>query len=250
MAQITEVASDLFRITTFVEPFNLQFSQFLLRDEEPLLFHTGPRALFPGVKEAVASLIDLQQLRWIGFSHFESDECGTLPEWQTVAPQSMAVCSMVGKLVSVDDCLALRPAKGMTDGEVLQTGKYRFRFLATPHVPHCWEAGLLFEETHQTLLCSDLFHQGGDGEPVTQSEVIGRCRKVLTEYQQGPLANYIPYCTLTEPTLKRLAALKPKTLATMHGSVYVGDGAQALHDLAGVFREIFVPPGSPSTISV
>ena len=122
MAQITEVAPDLFRITTFVEPFNLQFSQFLLRDDEPLLFHTGPRALFPGVKEAVVSLIGLETLRWIGFSHFEADECGTLPEWQTASPHSMAVCSMVGKLVSVDDCLALRPAKGMTDGEVLQTG--------------------------------------------------------------------------------------------------------------------------------
>ena len=125
MAQITEVAPDLFRITTFVEPFNLQFSQFLVRDDEPLLFHTGPRALFPVIKEAVASLIDLENLRWIGFSHFEADECGTLPEWQTLAPQSTAVCSLVGKLVSVDDCLSLRPAKGMSDGEVLQTGRYR-----------------------------------------------------------------------------------------------------------------------------
>ena len=245
MARITEVAPDLFRITTFVEAFNLQFSQFLVRDDEPLLFHTGPRALFPEIKEAVTSLIDPENLRWIGFSHFEADECGTLPEWQTAAPQATAVCSMVGKMVSVDDCLALRPAKGMTDGEILKTGAYRFRFLATPHVPHCWEAGLLFEETQRTLLCSDLFHQSGDGEPVIHSDVIDRCRNVLVEYQQGPLANYIPYCTLTDTTLKRLAALQPKTLATMHGSVYVGDGSQALHDLAGVWREVlgsFHPP--------
>ena len=117
MARITEVAPDLFRITTFVKPFNLQFSQFLVRDDEPLLFHTGPRALFPEIKEAVTSLIDPEDLRWIGFSHVEADECGTLPEWQTAAPQATAVCSMVGKMVSVDDCLALRPAKGMTDGE-------------------------------------------------------------------------------------------------------------------------------------
>jgi len=247
MTMITEVAPDLFRIATFVEPFNLQFSQFLVRDEEPLLFHTGPRALFAVVREAVASLIDLQSLRWIGFSHFEADECGTLPEWQSLAPQSMAVCSMVGKLVSVDDCLALRPAKGMTDGEVLQTGKYRFRFLATPHVPHCWEAGLLFEETQRTLLCSDLFHQAGDVEPVAQSDVIGRCRHVLLEYQKGPLANYIPYCTLTDATLKRLATLQPKTLATMHGSVYAGDGSRALHNLAAVFQEVFDPLGARST---
>lgn len=238
MAKITEVAPDLFRITTFLEPFNLQFSQFLVRDEQPLLFHTGPRALFADVKEAVASLIDVRTLRWISFSHFEADECGSLPEWQQLAPQSDAVCSLVGKLVSVDDCLAIRPAKGMADGEVLQTGRYRFQFLATPHVPHCWESGLLFEETQRTLLCSDLFHQAGNGEPVTQSDVVGRCREVLTEYQQGPLANYMPYCTVTDPTLTRLAALKPKTLATMHGSVYAGDGAQALHDLAQVFREV------------
>ncbi len=238
MAQITEVAPDLFRITTFLEPFNLQFSQFLVRDDEPLLFHTGPRLLFSDVKDAVAQLIDVRTLRWIGFSHFEADECGSLPDWQRVAPQAEAVCSLVGKLVSVDDCLALRPAKGMADGEVLQTGRFRFQFLTTPHVPHCWESGLMFEETQRTLLCSDLFHQAGDGEPVTQSDVVGRCRDVLVEYQQGPLANYMPYCTLTDPTLTRLAALKPKTLATMHGSVYVGDGAQALRDLATVFREV------------
>lgn len=238
MTKITEVAPDLFQITTFVPPFNLQFSQFLVRDEQPLLFHTGPRALFPAVKEAVGSLIDLQSLRWIGFSHFEADECGTLPEWQTLAPHSEAVCSMVGKLVSVDDCLALRPAKGMADGEVLKTGRYRFQFVSTPHVPHCWEAGLLFEETQRTLLCSDLFHQVGNVEPTTHADVIGRCRAALIEYQQGPLANYLPYCTLTDPTLKRLAALQPKVLATMHGSVYAGDGSKALHDLAIVLREI------------
>lgn len=241
MAHITEVAPDLFRITTFIEPFNLQFSQFLVRDDEPLLFHTGPRALFPDVKAAVASLIDLEALRWIGFSHFESDECATLPEWQQLAPQSQAVCSLVGKLVSVDDCLALRPAKGMTDGEVLHTGTYRFRFLSTPHVPHCWEAGLLFEETERTLLCSDLFHQDGDVEPFTESDVTGRCRKTLVDYQQGPLANYMPYCTLTDATLQRLAALRPKRLATMHGSVYVGDGSRALQELAVIWREVLGP---------
>jgi len=241
MAQITEIAPDLFRITTFIEPINLQFSQFLVRDDEPLLFHTGPRALFPEVKAAVASLIEPKTLCWIGFSHFESDECATLPEWQQLAPQSQAVCSLVGKLVSVDDCLALRPAKGMVDGEVLQTGKYRYRFLATPHVPHCWEAGLLFEETERTLLCSDLLHQDGDVEPMTESDVIDRCRKTLVDYQQGPLANYMPYCTLTDATLRRLAALQPRRLATMHGSVYVGDGSQALQDLAAVWREVLGP---------
>ncbi len=241
MAQITEIAPDLFRITTFVEPFNIQFSQFLMRDDQPLLFHTGPRALFQEVKSAVASLIDPQTLRWIGFSHFESDECATVPEWQQLAPQSEVLCSVVGKVVSVDDCLALRPAKGMVDGDVLETGRYRFRFLATPHVPHCWEAGLLFEERERTLLCSDLFHQDGDVEPMTQSDVIGRCRETLAAYQQGPLANYVPYCSLTEATLNRLARLQPKRLATMHGSVYVGDGGTALRDLAVMWREVLTP---------
>jgi flavorubredoxin len=241
MTRITEIASDLFQITTFVEPFNIQFSQFLMRDDEPLLFHTGPRALFQEVKAAVDSLIDPQTLRWIGFSHFESDECATVPEWQQLAPHSDVVCSLVGKMVSVDDCLALRPAKGMVDGEMLETGRHRFRFLATPHVPHCWEAGLLFEETERTLLCSDLFHQEGDVEPMTESDVIDRCRKTLVDYQQGPLANYVPYCSLTDATLHRLAALQPKRLATMHGSVYVGDGSQALHDLAAVWRAVLSP---------
>lgn len=238
MAKITEIAPDLFRITTFVEPFNIQFSQFLLRDDQPLLFHTGPRVLFQEVKSAVASLINLQTLRWIGFSHFESDECATVPEWQQLAPQSDVVCSVVGKMVSVDDCLALRPAKGMADGEILETGRYRFRFLATPHVPHCWEAGLLFEETQRTLLCSDLFHQDGDVEAMTESDVLERCRETLVGYQQGPLANYVPYCSLTEATLNRLAGLQPKRLATMHGSVYIGNGSQALHGLAAVWRDV------------
>jgi len=238
MAKITEIAPDLFRITTFVEPFNIQFSQFLLRDDEPLLFHTGPRALFPEVKAAVASLIEPQTLRWIGFSHFESDECATVPEWQQLAPHSEVVCSLVGKMVSVDDCLAIRPAKGMVDGEGLETGRYRFRFVSTPHVPHCWESGLLFEETEQTLLCSDLFHQDGDVEPMTESDVIDRCRKTLVDYQQGPLANYVPYCSLTDTTLQRLAELHPRRLATMHGSVYVGDGSKALYDLAAIWREL------------
>jgi flavorubredoxin len=189
----------------------------------------------------VASLIDPQTLRWIGFSHYESDEGATVPEWQHLASRSEVVCSLVGKVVSVDDCLALCPAKGMADGEVLETGRFRFRFLATPHVPHCWEAGLLFEERERTLLCSDLFHQDGDVEPMTESDVIDRCRKTLVDYQQGPLANYVPYCSLTDATLYRLAALQPKRLAAMHGSVYVGDGSQALDDLAAVWRDVLSP---------
>lgn len=241
MTRISEIAPDVFRISTFVPDANLQFNQFVVRDEEPLLFHTGLRALFPAVRDAVATLLDPARVRWIGFSHLEADECGTLREWQTLAPSSTAVCSLVGKLVSIDDFMAVRPAKGLTDGEVFVTGKYRFRFLHTPHVPHCWEAGLLFEETQRTLLCSDLFHQNGDVEPMTQSDVIGRCRQALLEGQQGPLANYMPYSVQTDAILRRVAALKPKTLATMHGSTFVGDGERAIGDLAVAFRDILGP---------
>lgn len=238
MTTVSEIAPDLYRISTFVPNFNLQFNQFLVRDEEPLLFHTGPRAMFPTIRDAVATVLDPTTVKWIGFSHLEADECGSLREWQQLAPKSTALCSLIGKLVSIDDCMAERPALGMNDGEVMSTGKYRFRFLHTPHVPHGWDAGLLFEETQRTLLCSDLFHQSGDVEPVTHSDVLGRCRQVLVEYQQGSLANYLPYSTLMEPTLHRLADLQPKTLATMHGSVFVGDGARALRDLAVMYKEV------------
>ena len=225
MTQITEIGPDIYRISTFIPEGNLQFNQFLVRDEQPLLYHTGMKGLFPAVRDAVATLIDPSTIRWIGFSHFEADECGALTEWQTLAPEAIAVCSLVGKIVSVDDVVARRPAQAMADGEVFSTGKYRFRMLLTPHVPHCWEASLLFEETQGTLFCSDLFHQNGDVEPSTSADVVGRFKQTLVEYQQGPLANYMPYTPYTESTLQRLAALKPKTLAAMHGSTFVGDGS-------------------------
>jgi flavorubredoxin len=238
MTQITEIAPDIYRISTFMPEADLQFNQFLVRDDEPLLFHTGMRGLFPVVRDAVAKLLPPPEIRWIGFSHFEADECGALREWQTLAPAATAVCSLVAKLVSVDDVVALRPAQALADGEQLCTGKYRFRFLQTPHVPHCWEASLLFEETHGTLLCSDLFHQSGDVEPSTSSDVVGRFKQTLADYQKGPLANYLPYTNQTEPTLKRLASLKPRTLATMHGSTFVGDGERAIADLAQAIRDV------------
>ena len=238
MTQITEIAPDIYRISTFIPEGNLQFNQFLVRDEQPLLYHTGMKGLFPVVRDAVATLIDLSTLRWIGFSHFEADECGALTEWQTLAPETTAVCSFVGKMVSVDDVVARRPAQAMADGEVFSTGKYRFRMLLTPHVPHCWEASLLFEETQGTLFCSDLLHQNGDVEPSTSADVVGRFKQTLVEYQQGPFANYMPYTPYTESTLQRLAALKPRTLAAMHGSTFVGDGAKALTDVAQVLKEV------------
>ncbi|HEX8139579.1 MAG TPA: hypothetical protein VF544_18615 [Pyrinomonadaceae bacterium] len=234
---IAEIAPDLYRISTYVPEIDLQFNQFLVKDDEPLLFHTGMKALFPTVLEAVSSLIEPSSIRWIGFSHFEADECGSLNEWLQLAPAAQPVCSMVGALVSIND-FAIRPALGMTDGEVLNTGKHRFRFVQTPHVPHCWEAGLLFEQTQGTLLSSDLFHQSGDVEPLTESDVTGRARKTLVDYQAGPMANYMPYTKQTDGILQKLADLKPRTIAPMHGSAYVGDGERAVRDLAGIMREV------------
>jgi flavorubredoxin len=193
--------------------------------------------MFPLYREAVRRLVSFDELRWIAFGHFEADECGSLNEWLELAPNAQPVCSMVGALVSVND-FAIRPAKGMNDGEVLNTGQHRFRFVKTPHVPHCWEAGMLFEESRGTLLCSDLFHQGGNVEPFTESDVIDRARKTLTDYQTGPFANYMPYTKHTDSIMQRLADLNPRTIAPMHGSAFVGDGSRSLRELAVVMREV------------
>ncbi len=234
---LTEIAPDLFRIATYVPEADLQFNQFLIRDDEPLLFETGFRSMFEVVREQVARVIDPTKIRWIGFSHFEGDECGALNEWLQIAPQAQAVCSLVGAVTSIED-FAIRPPRAMQHDEVLPTGRYRFRFRQTPHVPHCWEAGLMFEETEGTLLCSDLFTHGGDVAPVTTSDVVGPFREGLFADIGGPLANAYPYTPQTEGTLRRLAALRPKTLALMHGSTFVGDGGRALVELAAAMREV------------
>ncbi len=237
MPNLTEIAPDLFRISVFAEAINLQFNHFLVRDQEPLLFHTGLRGMFPEVREQIAKVIDPAKLRWIAFSHFESDECGSLNEWLSLAPNAQAVCGLVGALVSVND-FAVRPARAMSPAEVLTTGKYRFRYYPTPHLPHGWDAGVLFEESTSTLFCSDLFHHDGDVEAVTSSDILGRVRQTLTAYQQGPLANYMPYTPNTGLILEGLAGLKPKLLATMHGSSYNGNGEQALRDLTVVMSDV------------
>ena len=239
--QIDEIAPDIFRIMTYVPEADLQFSQFIVRDDEPLLFHTGMNALYPQVREAVAKVIDIRDLRWIGFSHFEADECGSLNKWLEEAPNAQAVCSLVGAMVSVND-FAIRQARPMVQDEVIVTGKKRFRFRQTPQVPHCWEAGLMFEETTRTLFSSDLFHQQGGGlEPLTTNDVLGRVRQTLLDYEASPLAKYMPYTRDTGGILEGLAQLEPRTLATMHGSIYEGDGASAIRSLSGVMREVLGP---------
>lgn len=238
MTTIHEIAPDLFRLSIYVPNFDMQFNHFLVRDEEPLLFHAGFKGMFVPLREAVASLIDPTNLRYVAWSHFESDECGALNDWLQLAPKAEPVCTLVGKLVSVDD-FSIRPARGMTPDDVLTTGKYRYRFYRSPHLPHGWDAGVLFEETRKTLFCSDLFHHFGDVAPVTSSDVIEPARKAMRQMQQGPLAGYIPYTRQTEGVLKSLADLKPETLAVMHGSTYVGQGDRLLTGLAEVIKENF-----------
>jgi len=235
--KITEIAPDVFRLSLFVPDFNLQFNQFVVRDDEPLLFHTGMRAIFPLVREAVSKVIDPAKLRHIGFSHFEADECGSLNEWLEIAPNAEAVCSFVGANVSVND-FASRPARGLMDGDRFSTGKYNFRFLHTPHLPHCWEAGLLFEETNRTLFSSDLFHQLGDVDATTDKSVIDRVRQTFIEYDATPLAGYMPYTRQTERNLQKLTDLEPATIAAMHGSTYTGNGALALREFGEVMRDV------------
>lgn len=236
-ARVTEIAPDLYSISIYVPEFNLRFNHFLIKDEEPLLFHTGMKQMFPLVRDAIARVIDPSTIRWLSFSHFEADECGALNDWLALAPHAEPACGMVGALVSVND-VAVRQARVLAHDEILKTGKYRVRFRQTPHVPHNWEASLLFEEVTRTLLCSDLFTHEGDVEAVTESDVVERAQRSLTEGQKGPFAHAYPYTPLTEPILQGLADLQPKQLALMHGSTFVGDGGQALRDLAIIMREV------------
>jgi flavorubredoxin len=234
---VTEIAPDVFRFCLYAQQINLQFNFFLVRDEQPLLFTTGFRAGFPVLRYAVAKVIDPARIRWIGFSHFESDECGALNLWLDAAPHAQPVCGLVSAMVNVND-FADRPPRGMADGEVLDTGRYRFRFCSTAQLPHGWDAGLLFEETQRTLFCSDLFHQEGDVEPLTEADLSERVRTAMSRMQASPLANYTPYTSRTDGILNKLADLSPKTLAIMHGSSFAGDGAGALRGLAVLMRDI------------
>jgi len=232
----TEIAPDVYRISTFVPEGNLAFNQFLINDDEPVLFHTGMRGLFPVVREAVSKIIDPAKLRWISFGHFEADECGSLNEWLAIAPNAQAVTNPVAAMVSIND-FTQREARTMTEDEVLETGRHRFRLNSHPHLPHGWEASSLFEETNRTLFCSDLFHQNGDPAPFTDGNVIDVVRETMAEYQSSPLADYMPYTPKTETNLNKLAALMPKTVAPMHGSAF-NARQDSFSDLNSIMREV------------
>jgi flavorubredoxin len=230
---VHEIASGIFRISTPVPPNpglpgGFTFNQFLIVDDEPLLFHTGLHKMFPLVREAVAHVLgDVGRLRWISFSHYEADECGSLNDWLAVAPRAEAACSAVGAMVSVGD-VASRPPRPLAEGEEIPLGQKRVRWLDAPHLPHNWECGYLFEATTRTLLCGDLFtHGGADVPALTEGDVLGP-----SEAMRKAMPPSVAIDRSARSILDKLAGTEPRTLALMHGSSFRGDGGKLLRALA------------------
>jgi len=223
---VFEVADGIYRINTPVDVIGgFSFNQYLILDDEPLLFHTGPRKMFPLVREAVSSLLPEGTLRYIALSHFEADECGSLNEWLGVAPQASPVCGQVAAMVSVND-VADRPARAMADGEKLSLGKHTVKWLETPHLPHGWETGYLMEEVTGTLLCGDLFTQGGSQLPaITEADILHPSEEFRVAM------DYFSHSRMAKDLLEKLAGEKPSTLGCMHGSAWKGNGASLLRAL-------------------
>lgn len=227
---INEIADGIYRINTplppGIAPGGFSFNQYLILDDAPLLFHTGPRKLFPLVREAVSHVMPVARLRHVAFSHVEADECGSLNEWLAVAPQAVPVCGQIAAMVSIED-LADRAPRALADGETLSLGKHTVQWLDAPHLPHAWECGFLFEQKTQTLLCGDLFTQPGVGDPpLTESDILGPSEAFRHEL------DYFSHSKNAPELIERLAALNPTTLACMHGSAWRGDGANLLRALA------------------
>jgi flavorubredoxin len=226
---VHEITGGIYRINTpvaFEGGAKFSFNQYLLADDDPLLFHTGPRKLFPLVHEAVASVLPVERLRYIAFSHVEADECGALNEWLAAAPHAVPLCGTVAAMVSVTD-LADRGPHVLADSETLALGAHVVRWFDTPHLPHGWDCGYLAEETTRTLLCGDLFTQGGAGQlPVTEADIL----EPSEAFRQH--MDYFAQVRNTPAMLERLAATSPATLACMHGSAWHGDGAALLRALA------------------
>jgi flavorubredoxin len=224
-----EIADGIHRISTFVPDAGIPFNQYLVVADEPLLFHTGPRALFPAVSEAVNRIIPPETLRWITFGHVEADECGTMNQWLAAAPDAEVAHGATGVLVSLND-LADRPPRILADGEVLDLGGKRVRWIDTPHVPHGWEAGLIHEETTATLFCGDLFTAMGECPAITDADIVGPAiagEEAFHATSLGPM---------TAPTIRRLAEFDASTLALMHGPAFTGDCGEALRGLADAYQ--------------
>ncbi|MGY6021717.1 oxygen-binding di-iron domain-containing protein [Streptomyces spinosirectus] len=230
---VDEIADGIYRLSTWVPdiapPAGFTFNQFLVDGEEPLLFHTGPRAMFPLVSQAVARVVPLERLRWITFGHVEADECGSMNEWLAAAPRSEVAHGTVGCLVSIND-LADRPPRALADGEVIDIGGKRLRHIDTPHVPHAWEARLLYEENTRTLLCGDLFTHVGNGPALLAHDIVEPAMDAEAMFRATSLAPD------TGAVMRRLADLEPATLALMHGSSFNGDCPTALRDLATAYE--------------
>jgi flavorubredoxin len=239
MITVDEIADGIYRLSTWVPeiapPAGFTFNQFLIDAEEPLLFHTGPRAMFPLVSDAAARVLPVERLRWITFGHIEADECGSMNQWLAAAPHAQVAHGMVGCMVSLND-LADRPPRPLTDGEVLDLGGKRVRHIDSPHVPHAWEARVLYEETTETLLCGDLFTHLGNGGALTANDIVEPA------IQAEMIFRYSSLTPDTAAVMRQLAGLAPTTLALMHGTSYHGDGATALSDLANAYEAQFLTP--------
>ncbi len=231
--RIDEIADGIYRLSTYVAeiapPAGFTFNQFIIDAEDALLFHCGPRAMFPLVSAAAAQIMPLARLRWIAFGHVEADECGSMNAWLATAPRAEVVHGIVGCQVSIAD-LADRPPRPLPDREVIDLGGKRVRHIDTPHVPHAWEARVLFEETTSTLLCGDLFTHVGDGPAVVEGDIVGPAAAAEDAFRATCLT------PTTAPTIRELAQLRPRTLALMHGSSFRGDGAAALEALSDAYE--------------
>jgi flavorubredoxin len=241
--RIDEIAPDIFRLSTFVaevSPAGFTFNQFLVRGDEPFLFHTGHRGLFPLVSDAVSRLIDVDSLRWVSGGHVEADELGAMNLFLAAAPQATVVHGPLACMISLDD-LADRPPKPVT--EVLDIGGHRMRFVPTPHVPHNWESGVWFDETTYTLLCGDLFTSIGDGPAIVDTDLIDGAVEGEAMFHATSLG------AATVPTIRGLADLEPAVLACMHGSSYQGDGGAQLRALADVYEKLLVEAAGVTAIA-
>jgi flavorubredoxin len=230
--RIDEVTAGIYRISTSLDviPGGFTFNSYLVMDDEPLLFHAGYRKLFPFTLEAIKAVMPVEKLKWIGGSHFEGDEYGALNEFLAVAPEATPFGAEVGVLTSIND-FASRAARGLGDGEEFSIGSHRMQWLYTPHVPHGWDCGILFDQSTQTLLCGDLFTQpGANMPPVTESEIL-----TASETMRG-MMDYYAHSTSTAVTFERLVGLKPAMLACQHGSAYRGDGAALLRELSATIE--------------
>jgi len=234
VGSIDQVAPDIYRVHVALPdalPGGFSFNQYLVVDEMPLLFHTGPKKLFPLIREQIETILPLSRLRYIAFSHVEADECGSLPEFLRAAPQSRPVCSSIAAMVSVSDLVDVEPL-GMEDGQVLKLGRHELVWQSTPHLPHGWECGYLFDTTTRTLLCGDLFTQPGIGErPLVDDDILAPSEAFRHAM------DYFAHGRDTSRLIDKLAALEPAYLACMHGSAWRGDGKAMLQSLGRSLAE-------------